>query len=151
MSYDGETSASDIGSAIREEPFLFSNKKQILEGIIEGKETYSPLWVWVKDQVASRPCGKRAAFLRRTGDEESELCVESLEQCLFGVVLLHLNVLEDAYDFVSNDKAREPTHDAMVSSFSLSFFLTLLFSSTPFPLFLLHVFFHFLIFLLIRQ
>ena len=111
MSEDGETSASDIGSVMRDEDLPRYEKKKILEHIMEGKDSYSPLWLWVKEHVASGP--RRKSFLRRVIDEESERYVDNLERCLFAVVLLHLNVVEDAYDFVTNSKARERASKAM--------------------------------------
>ena len=115
MSEDGETSASDIGSVLREEDQRFE-KKKILEQIMEGKDSYSPLWLWVKEHVANGP-RRKSSMLRRMIDEESEIYVDSLERCLFAVVLLHLNVVEDAYDFVINAKARERASKAMVIIF----------------------------------
>ena len=119
MSEDGETSASDIGSVLREEDLQRFEKKKILEQIMEGKDSYSPLWLWVKEHVASGP-RRKSSMLRRMIDEGSEIYVDSLERCLFAVVLLHLNVVEDAYDFVINAKARERASKAMVIFSSLS-------------------------------
>jgi hypothetical protein len=106
------------------EPLLhFRNEKmRLLEDIMEGKDSFLFLWDWIKERVEERQQPRNLRSSLRKSELMHRPQMEYLQRCLVGVVLQHLNLVEDAHEFVSTLSEKTSLASDLKVVIALSYF-----------------------------